>query len=101
MSRLGALNNYDKLVEIMQKYKLTRLNLKKILNSLKSTTEQKYDAAMALNILPKGSSNVRLRNRCFITGRPRGYYRLFGLSRIMLRQMANNGLLPGVVKSSW
>ena len=54
-----------------------------------------------LQQLPRGSSRTRLRNRCWATGRPRGYYRDFGLSRNMMREMAHEGLLPGVVKSSW
>lgn len=55
----------------------------------------------ALDLLPKNASPVRLKNRCQITGRPRGYMRYFGLSRIMFRDMALNGLIPGVKKASW
>ncbi len=54
-----------------------------------------------LDLLPKNSSPVRLRNRCQLTGRPRGYMRIFGISRIKFREMANNGLIPGVKKASW
>ncbi len=91
MSRLGALNNYDKLVEIMQKYKLTRLNLKKILNSLKSTTEQKYDAAMAWTSFLRGPLMLDWEIDVLL---------LVDLEDI-IGYLANNGLLPGVVKSSW
>jgi len=55
----------------------------------------------ALDLLPKNSSKVRLRNRCALTGRPRGYMRVFGISRIKFREMANQGLIPGVRKASW
>ena len=55
----------------------------------------------ALDLLPKNSSPVRLKNRCALTGRPKGYMRVFGLSRIQFREMANNGLIPGVRKASW
>ncbi|GCD78443.1 MAG: 30S ribosomal protein S14 [Thermaurantimonas sp.] len=55
----------------------------------------------ALQKLPKNSSPVRLRNRCKLTGRPRGYMRQFGISRVLFREMANNGLIPGVKKASW
>ncbi len=54
-----------------------------------------------LDLLPKNSSPVRLKNRCSLTGRPRGYMRVFGISRIKFREMANNGLIPGVRKASW
>ncbi|MBE2246708.1 MAG: 30S ribosomal protein S14 [Candidatus Competibacteraceae bacterium] len=54
-----------------------------------------------LALLPRNSSKVRLHNRCQLTGRPRGYMRLFGVSRVTFRQMANNGMIPGVKKSSW
>jgi small subunit ribosomal protein S14 len=56
---------------------------------------------LALDKLPKNSSPVRLHNRCKITGRPRGYMRQFGISRVLFRDMASNGLIPGVTKSSW
>jgi small subunit ribosomal protein S14 len=54
-----------------------------------------------LSLLPKNSSKIRLRNRCMITGRPRGYIRQFGISRIVFREMASNGLIPGIKKASW
>ncbi len=56
---------------------------------------------MGLQKLPKNASPVRLHNRCKITGRPKGYMRVFGISRVMFREMANNGLIPGIKKSSW
>ncbi len=101
MARTGALNNHWKLDELVQKYKLIKFNLKKDFKNIFVSLKQKYNISMLLYSFPRRASLTRLRNRCFITGRPRGYYRLFGMSRIMLRQMASSGQLPGVIKSSW
>ncbi|KON71413.1 30S ribosomal subunit protein S14 [Candidatus Hodgkinia cicadicola] len=101
MSRFGAINNCKKINNMIQKYKLIRLTLKKTLNSPLATTEQKYITTRSLIDLPKTASLVRIRNRCIISGRPRGYYRFFGISRITIKQLANTGLLPGMIKSSW
>ncbi len=73
---------------------------KKILNPFISE-EEREEAKIALNKLPKNSSPIRLRNRCKLTGRCRGYLRKFKVSRITFREMASNGLIPGVTKSSW
>ena len=66
-----------------------------------SSLKEKYEFQRKLQALPRNSSPVRLHNRCLITGRPKGYYRDFGLSRHVLREMAHEGLLPGVRKASW
>ena len=63
--------------------------------------EERFDATMKLSELPRNASKVRIRNRCSITGRPRAYYRKFGLSRIALRDLASEGQIPGMTKSSW
>ncbi|HSW72922.1 MAG TPA: 30S ribosomal protein S14 [Chlamydiales bacterium] len=78
-----------------------RKELKEII--LKPTTSEadRQDAVIALNKLPRNSSKVRLRNRCSLTGRARGYLRKFKLSRLCFREMANAGMIPGVVKASW
>jgi small subunit ribosomal protein S14 len=78
-----------KRAKLVKKYAAKRAQLK---------TEGNYDA---LQLLPKNASPVRLHNRCKITGRPKGYVRQFGISRIQLREMASNGLIPGVKKASW
>ncbi|SFB57674.1 SSU ribosomal protein S14P [Amycolatopsis marina] len=78
-----------------------RAELKKIISSPASSGEEKAAAVSALQALPRDSSPTRIRNRDVADGRPRGYFRDFGLSRIRLRQMAHNGELPGVTKSSW
>ena len=63
--------------------------------------EERFEATLKLAELPRNSSRTRVRNRCSLTGRPRAYYRKFGLSRIALRDLASEGQIPGVVKSSW
>ena len=78
-----------------------RQQLKKIVLDLNVGDEEKQEAITALNKLPKNSSPVRLRNRCQITGRSRGFLKKFRLSRLCFREMANSGLIPGVVKASW
>jgi small subunit ribosomal protein S14 len=85
---------------LVMKYAKQREALKQqILDT--SILKEKLILHRKLQKLPKNSSSVRLHNRCMITGRPRGYYRDFGLSRHVLREMAHEGLLPGVTKSSW
>ncbi|MEQ9116099.1 MAG: 30S ribosomal protein S14 [Rickettsiales bacterium] len=78
-----------------------RAKLKAITMDKKASIEERFDAQLKLAKLPRNSAKIRLRNRCQITGRPRGFYRRFGLSRILLRELASSGDLPGVKKSSW
>ena len=70
--------------------------------SLKDTPiEDRIMATLKLAEMPRNSSSTRIRNRCLLTGRPRGYHRKFGLSRIALRDLGSSGLIPGIIKSSW
>lgn len=78
-----------------------RAELKKIVKDLYTPIEEKIKAQEALNKLPKNSSPIRLRNRCNMTGRSRGFLRKFKLSRITFREMAHKGLIPGLTKASW
>ena len=78
-----------------------RLALKAIIKDPKTTYGEKRIAYQKLEKMPRDANPIRVRNRCNLTGRPRGVYRRFGLSRISLREMANNGLIPGVTKASW
>lgn len=78
-----------------------RAALKKIVNDPKSSLQQVDEAVIKLQKMPRDASPVRVRNRCSQTGRPRGYLRKFGVSRIALRKLALEGQVPGVVKSSW
>ena len=77
------------------------MDLKKIINSPESSVEAIDEAVIKLQKMPRDASAVRVRNRCSQTGRPRGYLRKFGVSRIALRELALEGQIPGVVKSSW
>ncbi len=78
-----------------------RQALKKIVSSPTSTEEERAKAAAELDKLPRNSSPVRVRHRCMMTGRPRGYLRKFQMSRICFRELASMGLVPGVIKASW
>ena len=83
------------------KYAAKKEELKKILKNPNTTDEEFFAAQRKLCKLPRNASKIRIRNRCSITGRPRGYIRKFGLSRITFRELALDGKLPGVTKSSW
>lgn len=85
---------------LVKKYAPKRETLKQALKQAKSL-EDKFSLHRQLQKLPRNSAPVRLHNRCSVTGRPRGYFRDFGLSRHVLREYAVQGFLPGVVKSSW
>jgi small subunit ribosomal protein S14 len=91
----------DRRKKVVNVYRQRREELKKQAKDLRASIEQRQEAAIALAQLPRDASPTRLRNRCIMTGRPRGYYRKFGLSRIALRDLALRGELPGVVKASW
>lgn len=87
--------------QLVEKYAARRAELTAIMKDPNADWEQKFEALTALEKLPRNSAKIRVRNRCALTGRPRAYYRKFGLSRIALREQALLGNLPGVVKSSW
>ena len=94
-----ARNEYRK--RQVEKYREKRAELLAIIKDEKVSEESRDEAYRALRKLPRDASPTRVRNRCNLTGRPRGYYRKFGLSRIALRDLALRGDLPGVTKSSW
>ena len=87
--------------KIVSKFNNKRKALKKMIMQKDLTMEERFKLQSKLNDLPRDSAKIRVRNRCEITGRTRGVYRKFGLSRIKLRELTMNGSLPGVVKSSW
>ena len=91
----------DRRKKAISLYRQRREELKKQTKNLKATQEDRQAASLALAKLPRDGSPTRMRNRCILTGRPRGFYRKFGLSRIALRDLALRGELPGVVKASW
>ena len=90
-----------KRTQLVAKYAAQRAELKQIINNVSSSDDEKWEAQIKLQKLPRDSSPVRQRRRCQITGRPHGVYRKFGLSRNILRQAAMRGDVPGLVKSSW
>lgn len=101
MAKKSAIAKNNRRKKLVAKYAERRAELKAIMKDPMSTTEERDDAFLALRKLPRDSSPTRVRNRCELTGRPRGYYRKFGISRIALRELAHRGDLPGVTKSSW
>tara|TARA_A100001011_G_scaffold380205_1_gene447200 strand:+ start:17623 stop:17928 length:306 start_codon:yes stop_codon:yes gene_type:complete len=86
---------------LVERYATKRKELIKKVNDTSLSYEERQLFRLKLEKLPKNSNPNRVRNRCNLTGRPRAYYRRFGLSRISLREMASNGLIPGVTKASW
>ena len=88
-----------KRARLVAKYAQKRAELKKIVNT--GDPADAFEAAQKLQALPKNANPIRLHNRCSITGRPKGYMRQFGISRIQFREMASAGLIPGVKKASW
>ena len=89
-----------KRAKLVAKYAAKRAALKEIVNH-SDDPQAAFEAAQKLQSIPRNANPIRLHNRCKITGRPKGYIRLFGLSRIQFREMASAGLIPGVRKASW
>ena len=87
--------------KIVKKFNNRRQSLKKKIMQKNLSMEERFKIQSKLNELPRDSSKIRVRNRCELTGRTRGVYRKFGLSRIKIRELSMTGALPGVVKSSW
>ena len=85
--------------KLVAKYAAKRAALKQIVRT--GSPVEAYEAAQKLQDIPKNANPIRLHNRCKLTGRPKGYIRQFGISRIQFREMASNGLIPGVKKASW
>lgn len=100
MAKKNMIEREKKRQSLVIKYDKKRKNIKDSIKTSKSFQE-KFKMYLKLQSLPRNSFPCRLRNRCWLTGRSRGYYRDFGLSRHVLREMAHNCLLPGVTKSSW
>ena len=100
MAKKSMVEREKKRARLIAKYADKRAELKEQLRTATSAA-QKLEISRQIQRLPRDSSPTRKRNRCMVTGRPRGYYRDFGLSRNVLREWAHEGLLPGVVKSSW
>lgn len=101
MAKKSAIEKDKRRREMVAQYAEKRAALKAIASDSSLTNEERFKARLKLAKLPRNSSKTRVRNRCQITGRPRGTYRKLKVSRIALREMAALGLIPGMVKSSW
>ena len=101
MAKLSSIQKNLFRKKLILKYKSKRKNLKTKIKDKNLPLEERISLQNKLNDLPRNGSAIRHRNRCEITGRPRGNYRKFGLSRIKLRELSMTGDLPGVIKSSW
>jgi small subunit ribosomal protein S14 len=101
MAKLSLINRDQKRRALVKKYAKKRETLEAILGNTKASDEVRYAARLELQKLPRNAHPTRLRNRCALTGRPRGYFRKFGLARNKLREIAMRGEIPGIVKASW
>ena len=101
MTRKALVERELKRVKTVERFALKRRVLKRILSDSNASPEDKREARVKLLKLPRNASPVRLRNRCAITGRPKGFYRKFGLGRNKLREQAMEGNIPGLHKASW
>ena len=101
MAKLSSIQKNMLRQNLVNKFKKQRLKLKKQIMKKDLSMEERLKIQNKLNELPRNSSHIRVRNRCKLTGRTRGVYRKFGLSRIKLRELSMSGSLPGMVKSSW
>ncbi|MEE2955215.1 MAG: 30S ribosomal protein S14 [Pseudomonadota bacterium] len=101
MAKTSAIEKNRKRTRMVKKYALRRQKLKAIAKDQTLPVEDRFGARLKLAEMPRNSSPVRVRNRCEISGRPRGFYRKFKISRIALRDLASSGYIPGMVKSSW
>jgi small subunit ribosomal protein S14 len=101
MAKKSAVEKNNRRRRLVDRFAAKRSALKAVVMDRSRDAEERFDATLKLAELPRNGSKVRIRNRCILTGRPRAYYRKFGLSRIALRNLAAEGQVPGVVKSSW
>ena len=101
MAKLSSVNKNEKRKKMVAKYAAKYAKLKAQANDKSLDDTERLIARLKMAELPRNGNRTRIRNRCALTGRPRAYYRKFGLARVMLRDLANKGLIPGLTKSSW
>ena len=101
MAKTSSIQKNLKRIKLTKKFLKKREDLKKIIKNKKLPLEDRFAAQLKLAKIPRNSSKTRIRNRCEITGRPHGFYRKLKISRIALRDLASNGKIPGMTKSSW
>ena len=101
MAKKSAVNRNEAVKALVAKYAAKRAALKAIANDESRPLEERFEARLKLAKMPRNGAAVRIRNRCEVTGRPRAFYRKLKMSRIALRELGSQGLIPGLVKSSW
>jgi small subunit ribosomal protein S14 len=101
MAKKGSIETNEKRKRLAKKYAVKRAELKALAADRKAAPEERFKATLQLAEMPRSGARIRVRNRCMLTGRSRGNYRKFGISRIMLREMGSQGLIPGLKKASW
>ena len=101
MAKKSSIEKNNRRRRMVARFAGKRAELKRVANDESLTLEERFQARLRLAEMPRNSSAVRIRNRCEITGRPRGVYRKVRMSRIALRDLGNSGMIPGLVKSSW
>lgn len=101
MAKLALINRNEKRRKMVEKYSAKRAELQAVIDDVAKSDEERFEARLKIQALPRNSSPVRLRNRCQLTGRPRGVYRKFGLGRSKLRDFVMRGEVPGMTKASW
>ena len=101
MAKTSSVEKNEKRRKLVKQYAAKRAELKAIIMDQDKPIEERFRAQLKLAALPRNSAKTRIRNRCEVTGRPRAYYRKLKMSRVALRELGNNGLVPGLVKSSW
>ncbi len=101
MAKLSLINREKKREQLVKKYAAKRAALQAVIKDQSKSEEERYEARLALQKLPRNANPTRLRNRCELTGRPRGTFRMFGLARAKIREIAFRGEVPGLTKASW
>ena len=101
MAKTSAIERNLKRIRLTKKFEKKRRDLKKIIRNKKLSLDERFKAQLKLAKIPRNSAKIRIRNRCEITGRPHGVYRKLKISRIALRELASQGKIPGMTKSSW
>jgi small subunit ribosomal protein S14 len=101
MAKLALINREQKRAALVKKFAGKRATLKAIIDDQSKSEEERYEARLKLQALPRNANPTRQRHRCALTGRPRGTFRKFGLGRIKLREVAMRGEVPGLTKASW
>ncbi len=101
MAKLATIEREKKRAKLVEKYSEKRVALKAIIDDQSKSEEERYEARLKLQQLPRNANPTRQRNRCALTGRPRGTFRKFGLARTKIREIAFKGEIPGLTKASW